>query len=97
MSREHASPELANLIAMLVSAACCLAAAQIATPLVLGISLGGAGACWMVVIANNNVTAQSSPFTISALTAQVLSFTVQPTNTAAGAAIKPRKAPARNI
>ena len=49
----------ANLIAMLISAACCLAAAQLATPLVVGIALGVAGACWMVVIANNNVTAQS--------------------------------------
>jgi len=49
----------ANLIAMLLSAAACLAAAQLATPLVLGIALAVAGACWMVVIANNNVTAQS--------------------------------------
>jgi predicted MFS family arabinose efflux permease len=49
----------ANLVAMLISAAACLAAAQVATATVVGIALGVAGGSWMVVIANNNVTVQS--------------------------------------
>jgi MFS family permease len=49
----------ANIIGMLLSAACCVVAAQVATPLVVGIALALAGACWMVVIANNQVTVQS--------------------------------------
>jgi MFS family permease len=49
----------ANIIGMLLSAVCCVVAAHVATPLVVGIALALAGACWMVVIANNQVTVQS--------------------------------------